>query len=692
MEARVTTATRRLRRSAVATLAATATAGVAILATSTGAFALTATFQLDTSSAVTTVYPGDAADAASSTQLSVPNTGVAIGNTIVLKLEGTGVNPTLSNEGVGFAVAPTITVTGPFTTAFGSTAGTSTDATPTFTSALGSSAGAATTAGIKDEDVITFTSSSSGTTSDSYTFEVAGVTLKVGSAAVPGTVQLHPYVSDGGASLAPALTIANVANTKASVSAVTSATESAATQTVSIGTVTLSDVGGSAIIASPIFLHLSAGLFTAAIAPTVTGPTGSTWTVTGQGTATLTLTAAGTAFPTTANTFTVTGLTADVPTGNAAYTITAKFGGASPGTTPIGTAFAVIAVSAQNRIGGVDRYASSAQLFNSKFAPTTIPVYAGANSVVLASGANYPDALSATYLAATLGTGVLLTDPNIIPQQTLAVLTNGAISTVYIVGGTAAISATEQTQIAALHKGNAPLSSLLTVLRVAGADRYATNNAADLFSGASAGSTTAVVAVGTNFADALAAGPAVYAGAAAKPFPLILTDGTALSASATSTLTNLGITKVVIVGGTAAVSAAVEASIKALPGITIAYRLAGADRTLTASMIGTWETTGLAASGVYGALASLGFTHTATSNVYIARGDGFADALSAAAVAGAQKQVILLTGGPTLLGAGIPAYLGSATTGTFTNVGGLTAVGLTGAVSAATFAAAVASL
>ena len=111
--------------------------------------------------------------------------------------------------------------------------------------------------------------------------------------------------------------------------------------------------------------------------------------------------------------------------------------------------------------------------------------------------------------------------------------------------------------------------------------------------------------MGTNFADALAAGPAVYAGAGvgAKPFPLVLTDGTALSASALSTLTNL--TKVVIVGGTAAVSAAVEASIKALPGMTIAYRLAGADRTLTASMIGTWETAGLAASGAYGALASL---------------------------------------------------------------------------------------
>ncbi len=114
----------------------------------------------------------------------------------------------------------------------------------------------------------------------------------------------------------------------------------------------------------------------------------------------------------------------------------------------IGAALTDIVVSGQSRIGGIDRYASSAQLFNSKF-PT-------ATSVVIASGANYPDALSATYLAATLATGVLLTDPNVIPQTTLQTLTNGHITTVYIVGGPAAVSAAEQTQIAALHVGNTP--------------------------------------------------------------------------------------------------------------------------------------------------------------------------------------------------------------------------------------------
>ncbi len=688
----MTTATRRLRRTGVATLAASVAAGLALVATAGSAFATfgTVTNQVDTTTGATTVYPGTSAQAIGSLDLNLTN-AFNVGDTLLVTLnKAPGCGTT--NGAVGFAATPTVTATGPTTATFGggvASADASSTALPKFTFATQSSAGACTVAGVKDQLLITLTNSATGSATDNFEIVVGGQTVNVGSAVTTGVVTESTVANTTTVAAAP--TVATVANTKASVSSVTSASATGAVQTVGVGTVTLSDVGTAAIIASPIYLTTSAGVFTTGDAPTVTGPTGSTWTVTGQGTATLTLTAAGTAFPTTNNTFTITGLTVDVPAGNGAYTITAKFGGASPGTTTIGSAFTVIAVSGQSRIGGVDRYASSAQLFNSKFAPTTVPAFAGASSVVLASGGNFPDALSATYLAATLQTGVLLTDPNIIPQQTLAVLTNGAIHTVYIVGGTAAISAAEQNQIAALHQGNAPLASLLTVLRVSGADRYATNNAADLFSGAAAGATTAVVATGNNFADALAAGPAVYAGAGvgAKPFPLVLTDGSALSASAKSTLTNLGITKVVIVGGTSAVSAAVEASIKALPGMTIAYRIAGADRTLTASMIATWETSGLAASGVYGALPSLAFTKSTTANAYIARGDGFADALSAGAVAGSLKQVILLTADPNTLGSGIPSYLGTAT---FTNVGALTAVGLTSAVSAATFAAAVASL
>jgi len=195
----------------------------------------------------------------------------------------------------------------------------------------------------------------------------------------------------------------------------------------------------------------------------------------------------------------------------------------------------------------------------------------------------------------------------------------------------------------------------------------------------------AVVATGQNFADALAVGPAVYN----KSLPLVLTGTGSLDANAQSTLVNLGIHSVIIVGGTSAISAAVETAIKALPGVTIAYRIAGADRTLTASQIATWETQTLPATTAYAALGSLGFPFTTTSVADLGRGDGFADALSAGAVAGTQAQVILLTADPNNLGAGAPAYLSAAG---LTHVGSLIALGLTGAISVATFNAAVAAL
>jgi putative cell wall-binding protein len=691
----VTTATRRLRRTGAASLVAAVTAGVTLIATAGSAFALTVTaYRLDPASAMTTVNPGNTAAAAGSTQISLPNTGVSIGNTIVLKLEGAGVNQTLTNEGVGFAVAPTITVSGPFTTSFGAVAGTSTDVTPTFTTALGSSAGAATTLGIKDEDTITFTNSSSGTVGDFYTIEVAGVTLKVGSAAVNGVVQVHPYVSDGGASLAGAITVATVSNTSAALTEVSAAPSSTAT----LNTLTLSEVTAGALLptaGSPhnIVLTLAGtgatGTFVTTVTPTVTVPAGYTvgTIVVAAGSITIPVSTPTTAL---AAVVTVAGIQVTVGATTGVLNLTATTG------TVWGSAVAAVGVLNQSRVGGTDRYATAGLLFGSPLGTYT----GGTNSVaVIASGANFPDALSANYLAAGLnagaGTRVLLTDPNVLPQPTTQALITGSIKTVFLVGGTAAISTNVSNAIAAMHVGNNNANAFINVIRVAGADRYATNNQVDLYNGASSGH-TAIVAVGSNFADALSVAPAVVS----KKYPLVLTDGAALSSSAQSSLVNLGITNVIIVGGTSALSATVEASIKAL-GITINYRIAGADRTLTAQMIATWETTtagtqAFAATSSYALLNGLGFSKASAD---VARGDGFADALAAGTVAGAVVTAvvapvvanavpILLTGDPNTLGAGIPAFL----SGKSATLGTVTFLGLTSAVSVATANAVIASI
>jgi putative cell wall-binding protein len=403
---------------------------------------------------------------------------------------------------------------------------------------------------------------------------------------------------------------------------------------------------------------------------TLTLDDGASWATapTASGTPSVTVGAAG------ANALTVT-LKADAAAGNTIVLKGAKISGAGAGavtatltssnaTLTLEPSAQVASIVTQARLGGADRYGTASLVFN-KAGFTS-------SSVILTSGTNFPDALSAQYLAKALSTagtvGILTTDPNNLTASTKTVLTNGTIDTVYIVGGAAAVSANVANQVAALHVGNVPINANLNVIRIAGADRYATNNAADLYLGATGGTTHAYIATGANFADALAIGPVVYK----TGDPLILTDSGALNANAKSTLQSLGITDVTIVGGTSAVSTAVETALTNM-GITIDARLAGADRTQTAAAIAT------------DAVANQGFN---LGTVYIARGDSFADALVAGPLAGLNSNPILLTQTPTTLGAGIPSVL----SGQAANVTNLTALGLTSAVSVGTLNAAAASL
>jgi putative cell wall-binding protein len=689
----VTTATRRLRRTGVAGFAAAVTAGAMLIGTATSAFAaeLAVTDHVSAGTA-TTVFPGSTAQAAGDLLVNVPNV-FHIGDTLTVNLAG-GAGCGITNGAVGFSAAPTVAASGPTVGTFGAGAtGNTADVTPTFTSAISSSTGACTTAGVKDVLTLTFTNSSNTTApADNYLITVSGQKVNVGSAATTGIVTETPAGTGG-----TAATIATVTNTKAAITEVSAAPST----TVTLNTLTLTEVTAGALL--PTGTHnivltlaggtLATGTFVTTVTPTVTAPAGYTvgTIVVAAGTITIPITTPATAV---AAVVTVAGIQVALGAPTGVLDITATTG------TVWGSAQPAVGVLNQLRTGGTDRYATAAQLF-------TAGGYTGGtlHVAVIASGANYPDALSANYLATGLnnttiaggaGTRVLLTDPNVLPQPTQQALITGNIATVYIVGGPAAVSTNVSNAIAAMHVSNNNANAFINVIRVAGADRYATNNQVDLFNGAVPGVTTAIVAVGSNFADALSVAPTVVS----KKFPLVLTAGAVLSASAQSTLVNLGIKNVIIVGGTSAVSAAVEASIKAL-GITIAYRLAGADRTITAQDIAIWETTAaatqaFAATTSYALLNGLGFSKTA---VDVARGDGFADALAAGTVAGAVVSgtaapivgnaiPILLTGDPNTLGAGIPAYL----SGKAATLATVTILGLTSAVSVPTANAVIASI
>src|SRR5690606_17619305 len=124
--------------------------------------------------------------------------------------------------------------------------------------------------------------------------------------------------------------------------------------------------------------------------------------------------------------------------------------------------------------------------------------------------------------------------------------------------------------------------------------------------------TTAFLATGRNFPDALAATGA----AGALSAPLILVDGLrpTVSAEVMQELVRLGVTDVVLTGSASVLSSGIEAQLRAQFSVT---RLGGADRYATAALIND-EHFGLAPP----------------DTMFLATGGNFPDALAGAALAG----------------------------------------------------------
>jgi putative cell wall-binding protein len=167
-----------------------------------------------------------------------------------------------------------------------------------------------------------------------------------------------------------------------------------------------------------------------------------------------------------------------------------------------------------------------------------------------------------------------------------------------------------------------PASATPSVGRLAGSDRIGTAIAASQ-SEFSAGSTDgAVIATSDDFADALTAGPL----AAKEGVPLLLNPPDALDPRVLAELQRVAEpgSSVQIVGGEAAISDAVQASITAA-GFTVT-RLAGSDRFATAV-------------AVAGAMGN-------PTTVVEASGESLPDAVSASALAAHLGGAVLLTDGP----------------------------------------------
>jgi len=101
---------------------------------------------------------------------------------------------------------------------------------------------------------------------------------------------------------------------------------------------------------------------------------------------------------------------------------------------------AVVADPSAVAVAGADRYATAVAVAQQFFKTET--------GAVIASGVNFPDALSASPLAGVLDRPVLLTDPNALSAPTAGWLSSTDPPSVLIAGGDAAVSDTVQTQVA----------------------------------------------------------------------------------------------------------------------------------------------------------------------------------------------------------------------------------------------------
>ena len=277
---------------------------------------------------------------------------------------------------------------------------------------------------------------------------------------------------------------------------------------------------------------------------------------------------------------------------------------------------ATAAERSAERIDGANRYETAAQIAFAAFDPAAV------DTVYLATGEDFADALAAGACAAAHDAPVLLTHGASLPDATAAAFSDDVLagaggsadgfapSRVVVAGGQAAVS----DDVVASFDADA-----VEVDRQQGGNRYETSAELALDCLEPADVDTVYLATGEDFADSLAAVPA----AARDGAPLLLTVPQGLHAAAIDALQQFDPDRVVLVGGPAALSEGVVDGL-AGQGFTNVERFYGADRYATGA-----------------AIARAAFDQS--ERALIATGEGFADALGGGAAAAFLDVPLLLT-------------------------------------------------
>ncbi|MDZ4655805.1 MAG: cell wall-binding repeat-containing protein [Coriobacteriia bacterium] len=265
------------------------------------------------------------------------------------------------------------------------------------------------------------------------------------------------------------------------------------------------------------------------------------------------------------------------------------------------------------RVAGATRYETAVAIAREGWP-------SGSDTVLIASGEDWPDSLTAAPLSYHLNAPLLLTKASSLPTTVADAIADLGASSVIVLGGPGAVSSAVATAAA-----EAASIEASEVVRIGGADRYETAALIADELGVTPGAGVTVVS-GETYADAASAASF----SAMHGMPVLLTPKDSL-ASATSEFIlahAAETTTVVIVGGTGVVSSAVATAAAAAASIEVSEveRLWGANRYATNIAVVKH------------------FWPEGDITPYAATGQNFPDALAAGSLAAKNGQPVMLFG------------------------------------------------
>ncbi|WP_294181180.1 cell wall-binding repeat-containing protein [uncultured Clostridium sp.] len=258
----------------------------------------------------------------------------------------------------------------------------------------------------------------------------------------------------------------------------------------------------------------------------------------------------------------------------------------------------------KERLSGSDRIETSLKISQNGWKN-------GADTVVIAQGYGYADALCATPLAKKYNAPIILSRQDALGSDTIAEIKRLNAKKAFVIGGEFSLSDNVIAQLKDID---------VDTERIGGLDRYETSVEIARKLGDSGDISNIVVASGAGYADSLSMAPI----AAAKGWPILLTESDSLPEKVESYIKSLNIDKTYVLGGTEVITTGLE---NFLPN---PQRLGGTTRFDTNLDI------------LQNFKSDLDF-----SNVYIAAGDGsngdeFADALSGGVLASRKSAPLVL--------------------------------------------------